>query len=77
MLANWIVDLSEAATALYGLSVAKRIGYKNIHLEGDALNVIVVFKKMRGRAPIHLVFDSCFDVLSSFDCTMFSFVCSW
>lgn len=73
--ANWSVELSEIIAALYGLNVARRLDLKNIHLEGDALNVIVALKKkIQGLAPIHLVFDSCFDVLSSFDFATFSFV---
>ncbi|CAO2821249.1 unnamed protein product [Amaranthus hypochondriacus] len=75
VIVNWSVETSEAAVALYGLKVAKRMGLDNIHLEGDALNVIVALKKKnRGLAPVHLIFDSCLDVLSSFDFTTFSFV---
>lgn len=73
--ANWSADISEAEAALYGLTLARRMGYKNIHLEGDALNVIVALKKKpRGLAHIHLIFDSCMDIMSSFDCILLSFV---
>lgn len=73
--ANWSVECSETAVALYGLTVARRMGLNKIHLKGDALNVIVALKKKsRGLAPIHVLFDSCFDVLSFFDVATFSFV---
>lgn len=73
--ANWSANFTEASTTVYGLEMARRMGFKKIHLEGDALNIITSIKnKEQGWAPIYLVLDCCFDVLSYFDVSMLSFV---
>ena len=47
--ANWSVDVTEAAAALYGLEVAHRAGYGEIHLEGDALTVTNAISRKQQR----------------------------
>ena len=75
MQATWSVELSEASVALYGLMIVRRMGYKRIHLEGDALNVITAIKnQVQGLSLIHLVYDCCFEVIAFFDFVMFSYV---
>lgn len=73
--ARWNVELSEAFAALYGLKVASRMGYKRIHLEGDAFNVMAALHKQdQGLSPLHLVYDCCFEMFDSFEFVMFSHV---
>ncbi|CAO2816818.1 unnamed protein product [Amaranthus hypochondriacus] len=73
--ANWDVEASEAMAAKYGLEIARRMGYDQIHLEGDALNVIsAISNRIAGRAPIHLIYDSIISMLDSFADVKFSFV---
>ena len=38
--ADWSIEASKAMTALYGLEVARRMGFSKVHLEEDALNVV-------------------------------------
>lgn len=62
--------------ALYGLQLARRMDYKKIQLEGDALNVVTALqKRVQGSSPIHMVYDCCFDELAFFDVTMITHVC--
>ncbi|CAO2813733.1 unnamed protein product [Amaranthus hypochondriacus] len=73
--ATWNAKISEASAALYGLILARRMCHKKIHLEGDAINVInAIQKQEHGLSPLHLVYDSCFDVLDFFDLVVLSHV---
>ncbi len=57
------------------LGISKEKWFKKIHLEGDALNIIkAIHNKERGLAHIHHVLDCCFNILASFDVSIFSFV---
>jgi reverse transcriptase-like protein len=70
----WPVDICEAAAALFGIQVALRIGCEYIHLKGDSLSVISAINHVdEGQAPIHLFYDSIFDLSSNVS----GFVCSF
>lgn len=44
-------------------------------MEGDAINIVTgIYNRVQGSSPFHLVYDCCFDVLSYFDFSMFSYV---
>ena len=38
--ARWNLETSEAATTIFGLDLATRLGYTHVHLEGDLLLMI-------------------------------------
>lgn len=71
--ANWSVPISEAATALFGLEVAKRMGYEAIHLEGDSMTVLNLINKMEdGLTYLHAVLDAILELrccFSDFNCS--------
>lgn len=73
--ARWSVEISEIYAALYGLLLARRIGYKRVHLEGDAQNVVTAIQDhVHGFSNVQLIYDCCFEVLSFIDFSMFSHV---
>lgn len=72
---RWEVALAEAAAARYGLMVARRYGFENIWLEGDALEVVQgVRKEMEGFTPLHMLYDDIRWLLHAFRNFMFSHV---
>lgn len=72
--ATWAAEISEAAVALFVVELMIRYGYRYIHLEGDALSVVMAIdQKAEGSSPIHLIYDKLFSMLSCFD----GFLCSY
>lgn len=73
MQANWTPTLAEARAARYGVEVARRLGYANVILECDAMNVVrAIQEKQEGAAPFYLFYD---DILKySTDFTLFKCV---
>ena len=56
--ANWSPEVSEAATALYGVELEVGFGYQCVHLEGDSMNVIrAIDQRIDGFSPIQLLYD--------------------
>ncbi|XP_021754195.1 uncharacterized protein LOC110719519 [Chenopodium quinoa] len=54
----WPSEMAEAATARYGIEIARRMGYEKVVLEGDAINVVRAIKtKQEGAATIFLLYD--------------------
>lgn len=74
--ANWSPEVSEAAAALYGVELTVRFGYRCVHLEGDAINVVrAIDQRLDGMSPIHLIYEKLFSYLYRFDgfcCTFVS-----
>ncbi|XP_021771684.1 uncharacterized protein LOC110735807 [Chenopodium quinoa] len=57
-----VVDVAEAAAVVFGLKVARRLGYEKVQVESDALNVVTGIKqKIAGCSPFFLMID---DVLA-------------
>lgn len=57
----WNVDVTEAYAAKFGVELAVRLGYRQVYLEGDALNVISnIATGSLGATPIFLIYDSFF-----------------
>lgn len=56
--AQWSVEASEAAAALFGMELALRLDYQYIQLEEDAINVVQTIEvKGEGYSPLHLLYD--------------------
>ncbi|CAO2837228.1 unnamed protein product [Amaranthus hypochondriacus] len=73
VVAKWSVETSEAAAALFAVELMARLGYRLIHLEGDALPVVLTIdNRSDGYSPIHTIYDKLYSVISLFD----GFVCS-
>lgn len=50
--------MAEAAAARFGFQLARRFGYKNVWLEGDAINVVKKVDNAKfGFSPIFSVYD--------------------
>ncbi|KAL2902697.1 3-isopropylmalate dehydratase large subunit, partial [Bienertia sinuspersici] len=70
--ARWKPEVAEARTALYGVQMARRLGFSKVVLECDVLQVVIVITtEAKGASPIFLFYDeinrlkSCF---ISFSC---------
>lgn len=74
MEANWSMQISEAAVAVYTLEIARRFGYNNVHLEDDSLMLInAISRQDRGYAHINLLTDQLIESSLNFN----NFTCSF
>ena len=72
--AQWSIEVSEAAAALFGLEIVVRFGFEYIQLEGDSLNAVSSIEhKVEGSSDIHLLYDCIFSLSNNFK----SFGCSF
>lgn len=56
--ARWTASLAEAAATKFGLLVTLELGYGNVELEVDALNLVkALHVRSFGRAPIDLLYE--------------------
>ncbi|XP_074288445.1 uncharacterized protein LOC141613600 [Silene latifolia] len=73
--AEWDVEVAEARAASFGLEVANRLGFSNIILEGDALNVVLAVKNESvARSPFGLCVNDVIVNLRLFPSSFFSHV---
>ncbi|KNA14823.1 hypothetical protein SOVF_103940, partial [Spinacia oleracea] len=57
-LVRWTPELAEAGAARYGVELAQRMGYSNVILECDAINVARAIQEGKeGAAPLFLLLD--------------------
>ncbi|KAL2923824.1 hypothetical protein RDABS01_015315 [Bienertia sinuspersici] len=62
------VELAEAQAALYGVSLARRMGFNKVMLETDAWGVAMAVKSVaEGCSPIFLIYDDIHKFCNSFD----------
>ncbi|KAL2928741.1 hypothetical protein RDABS01_019525 [Bienertia sinuspersici] len=62
------VEMAEAQAALYGVSLARRMGFNKVILEADALRVTMAVKSLaEGCSPIFLIYDDIHKICNSFD----------
>lgn len=65
---DWDSETAEAAATRYGLQIARRFGFENVWLDGDAMNVIRrVDKNPEGLSPICLIYDDICNLTSFFN----------
>ncbi|XP_021839401.2 uncharacterized protein [Spinacia oleracea] len=65
--AAWSPNVAEASIALYGVALAKRLGYEKVMLECDAINIVrTIDKNEEGAPPIFLFFNDIRRVKSQF-----------
>lgn len=56
--ASWSAEISEMAAALFGVEVVVRLGYRLMHIEGDAINVVrAIDHRNVGCSYIHMFLD--------------------
>lgn len=57
VIANWDVEMTEAAAARFGVELAARFGHQLVQPEGDALSVVrAIENREMGLSPIHLFY---------------------
>ncbi|XP_021770651.1 uncharacterized protein LOC110734814 [Chenopodium quinoa] len=65
---GWLVEVAEATAVVYGLKLARRMGYARVEMESDALNVVNrVNHKTSGCSPFFLVIDDILALSLMFD----------
>ncbi|XP_021730051.1 uncharacterized protein LOC110726597 [Chenopodium quinoa] len=68
----WSPDLAEAGVAAFGVKFANRLGYRDVELECDAINVVqAVNSKHKGATPIYLFYEDIIRASLDFN----SFIC--
>ncbi|KAL2938532.1 hypothetical protein RDABS01_021981 [Bienertia sinuspersici] len=62
------VEMAEAQATLYGVSMARKMGFNKVILEADALRVTMAVKFLaEGCPPIFLIYDDIHKICTSFD----------
>ncbi|XP_074266278.1 uncharacterized protein LOC141588751 [Silene latifolia] len=70
--ADWDVEVAETRAANFGLDLANRLGFSNIILESDALNVVLAVKnEVVARSPFGLCVNDVLFSLRSFSSSKF------
>lgn len=73
--ANWSVEISECAAALFGVELALRYGYSMTQLESDSMVVVqAIEQKVEGHTPFHMLLDNILHLSRTLDCFGCSFV---
>ncbi|KAK1383248.1 hypothetical protein POM88_020983 [Heracleum sosnowskyi] len=65
---NWAPEMDEAEAARFGVKLARRLGYSNVILECDALNVVrTIHNRQEEAAPVFLMFDDIVRISGDFN----------